>query len=109
MAVRRLLCLECANRAKKTREEHNSIVMFCTGTVQVEAPLGDVVFYEGDKEVSREKPKPPCVCDSCNADLPVGSRACAYQYWRGRDERIERHGWERDYLGGELVYEWRDW
>lgn len=84
--------------------------MICTGTVMVEAPLNDIVYYAGDKEISRERPKPPCVCDGCNTELPKGSRATAYQYWRKKDdERIERHGWERDYLGGELVYEWRDW
>jgi hypothetical protein len=84
--------------------------MLCTGTVIAEAPLEEAVIYEDGKEVFREKLKPPCVCDLCNIDLPKGSRATAYQYWRKKDEeRIDRHGWERDYLGGELVYEWRDW
>jgi hypothetical protein len=68
--------------------------MVCTGTLKLEHAL------------TAEKPT-PCACANCHRELEKGERACCYEDWTPEDE--EGHGWERDYLGGELVYEWRDW
>lgn len=107
--ARRLLCEKCAKRMKPVREDPGIIVMFCTGTLKVDKALGDVVVGEGDEE-KRYPPPSPCLCDNCNEELPKGVRACCYQWWRRPPVEItNRDRWELDYLGGELVYEFRDY
>jgi hypothetical protein len=104
--ARKLLCLNCAKRVKPIRER-NGISMFCTGTLKIDRALSDVIVGSGDEE-KRYPPPSPCLCDLCGEPIEKGERACCYQYWREGHE-FERHGWEHDYLGGELVYEFRDY
>jgi hypothetical protein len=83
---------------RRPRNERK-LVMFCTGTLKLEHAL------------HAEKPT-PCACANCGGEFEKGERICCYQDWAlmaGEAASEEDHGWERDYLGGELVYEWRDW
>jgi len=94
---------------KPVREDPGIVVMFCTGTLKVDQAIGDVVVGDGEDE-KHYPPPSPCLCDSCNEPIAKGDRACCYQWWRVPKVEIDaRLRWELDYLGGELVYEWRDY
>jgi len=103
--ARRLLCEKCAKQTKPVREDPGVVVMFCTGTLKVDQSVSEVVI-----DGKTYPPPAPCLCDSCNEELPKGVRAVAYQFWRRPPLEItDRDRWELDYLGGELVYEFRDY
>ena len=86
-----LLCVPCSKQARP-KKKNRGMTMYCTGTIRTEHP-------------PNPQDKPLLECQNCHLPLKLGDHACCFQYWSSGED-ID-HGWEHDYLSGELVYDWR--
>src|SRR5258708_7490348 len=105
MAIRHLLCGDCAGRIVATEDPgvHLSLVW---GKLKLDRPIGDIIMRRPDGSVIERITLEQCSCDGCGASIPRGADACARTFWHDPQGKPE---WELEYLECIARQERHDW